>query len=136
MASAVSCGRIGRVLPIEALGTIPSVAVFRAVDAFIWARIHGRDPKESMLRARVAFRMASPDHGRSLGQAFHGVRNTRCLILFESALGPVLTEAIPKGTVPSLAVVTSMRPALELDMALGVEEAAEERRHAKARDGR
>jgi len=110
-----SCGRVGKSLPIEALGVIPSIAVARALEAWTWARKHGRDPQDSMLRARIAFRMAAPDHGRSLGWPFPDQRNRDVLLSF----GPVWSLA-------------SMRYALEIDVALGVKEAAEERRHEKA----
>lgn len=114
--SAMTTGRIARALAVEALGDIPSLAVARALEAWLWSLTHGRDPQDSMQRARTAYRMAAPEHGRVLGVAHTDERNGRVLRLFLAQEWP--TRA-------------AMRSALELDVALGVEEAAEERRHAE-----
>lgn len=112
-----TAGRIGKALPVEALGDIPAIAVARALEAWAWAIERGRDEQESMVRARIAFRMTSPGHGRALGQPLNDDRNRRCWMLFREGAWRWGPGRAPRPT------RAEMRAALELDVALGLEEA-------------
>lgn len=103
----------------------PSIAVRAALDEYDWSIRHGRDYAEAMRRARVAAQETAPGLKDVMSEPICDGLNAECLRRFEWEVETMKQTPFQ-----------GMRFALELDVTLTEQREAEERRHAKARDGR